>query len=533
MKSLGKSRRLILIILGVIAILVASLLFYLNLHIEEILREQIALNKPEHIEVKFENVSINALKQSARIDRIEVSATNSDTLAWSVHAERLLIDNLSIFTLLKGKGVQLDSLIISGLEVTFHEKTKSSAPPDSSASKLKSRMPIEINGFRISSGKFEYNPEGASKAMGTFNYLLSDFKIDTLAGIDLSSIYVNSRFNMRVDQMTSKDSLYTTYIHSIRKSTGDTLILDSLSLTPNQSLTSFTKQFGWNKAMLELGISEISTSINLAHFPDSLGIPFCAIKGSHLEVNKDKRWPFPDRVTPLPQEILSDLPVKIKMDSIFISDAHVQLNLIQESNNESSLSIENIDATISAQNLDQTKPAAVLNSTQKVMGRASSKISTTYRYGENSPFEFSLTMEDSNLEFMSDFLQKSIGIKITDGRSNRLNLEMTGNKFTSKGRLLFEYTDLSIAAVDKETGQEKKVLNMLADVMGRLVFWKENPTNGNYRNGTFSVKRDARKTFLAQWVEGLEAGVVNVVTKIDPMKVRERVSDNDQKKSER
>jgi hypothetical protein len=503
------------------------------MHIEDILREQIELNKPDHIEVKFESISINALKQSAGIDRIEVTANDSGALAWSVSAERLFIDNLSIFSLLKGEGVQLDSLLISEMEVIYHKKTKSADRPDSLANELKSRMPVEINGFRISSGKFEYNPAGAAKATGSFNYLLSDFKRDSIAAIDLNSIYVNSRFNLRVDKMTSKDSLYTTYIHSIRKTQGDTLTLDTLSLSPNQSLNSFTKHFGWNKAMLELGISKIKTSIDLAHFPDSIRVPFCKVEGSRLEVNKDNRWPFPDRVTPLPQELLRALPFKIHADSISLSDAHVVLNLIQENGKAASLSIESIDATISAQNLDEAKPALVLNSTQKVMGRASSTISTTYRYGEDSPFVFALIMENSNLEFMSEFLQKSIGIRITDGRLNRLNLDMTGNKYASKGKVLFEYTDLSIAAVDKETGKEKRILNMLADVLGSMVLWKENPANGTYRNGTFSVMRDARKAFLAQWVEGLEEGIIDVVAKIDPLKSRDKTEKNEGKKRAR
>ncbi|MGB6034653.1 MAG: hypothetical protein WBG42_00195, partial [Cryomorphaceae bacterium] len=469
---------------------------------------------------------INALKQSAGIDRIEVSAIDSGALAWRVSAERLFIDNLSVISLLIGEGIQLDSLLISGMEVTFHKITKPADRPDSLESELKSRMPVEINGFRITSGKFDYNPAGAAQATGVFNYLLSDFKRDSLAAIDIKSLYVNSHFNLRVDQMTSKDSLYTTYIHSIRKTRGETLILDSLSLIPNQSLSSFTRHFGWNKAMLKLGISKIQTSIDLTHFPDSISLPFCTVEGSQLEVNKDNRWPFPDRVTPLPQEMLAALPFKIQIDSVLISDAHVELNLIQESGKEASLRIENIETTVSAQNLDETKPALVLNSTQNVTGSASSTISTIYRYGENSPFEFALTMENSNLKFMSDFLQESIGIKITDGRSNRLNLEMTGNKYASEGRVLFEYTDLSIAAVNKETGKEKKILNMLADVLGSMVFWKENPANGNYRNGTFSVKRDVRKAFLAQWVEGLEAGVVSIVAKIDPLKSRGKTGKN-------
>ncbi|HKL40813.1 MAG TPA: hypothetical protein VJ894_09040, partial [Cryomorphaceae bacterium] len=272
-------------------IIATSLYFYLNMHIEDILREQIELHKPEHIELKFEDISINVLNLSAGIDQVEVTAADSGALAWRVSAERLFIDNLSIITLLRGEGLQLDSLLISGMKVTFHKNLKPAENPNNQASLLKSRMPVKIEGFRISSGQFDYNPEGGAKATGSFHYLLSDFKRDSMAAIDVKSLYLNSVFKLRVDQMTSKDSLYTTYIHSIRKKQGDTLILDSLSFTPNQSLTSFTKHFGWNKAMLHLGISEIKASIDLDQFPDPIRVPFCSVDGAQLEVNKDKRWP--------------------------------------------------------------------------------------------------------------------------------------------------------------------------------------------------------------------------------------------------
>ncbi|MFT7031405.1 MAG: hypothetical protein ACJA2C_002806 [Marinoscillum sp.] len=131
-------------------------------------------------------------------------------------------------------------------------------------------------------------------------------------------------------------------------------------------------------------------------------------------------------------------------------------------------------------------------------------------------------MENSKLDFMSDFLQKAIGIEIKEGQLNRLTLNITGNNYSCRGEVLFEYSNLAIAAVNKDTEKEKKMLNALANILGSLVFWKDNPSHDEYRTGTFSVERDVKKVFIAQWFEGLQAGIINVVAKIDPFKVRDR-----------
>lgn len=524
MKKNGKLHYAILIVLGLVAVIGASAILYLNTHLEDLLREQIELHTEKDLDIKFSSISINALTRSAGIDEIEVSRSDSGIVAWSGQIEELVIKHISVISLLRGEGVKIDSIVLNGVNAVFHEN------PDMANEKVtvseenqtKSKLPVQVHGIRISSGKFDYNPTGPAEASGRFSFSLSGFRRDSSAAIDLKTAFLNSQFNIHLDKLISKDSLYSVDIRSIRKTLGDTVFIDSLSLAPAQTLEAFTQYYGWNKGMLAVNIPKIKTRIDLAGFPDFIEIPLCSVEQAQLCVDKDSRWPFPNRVTLMPQEMLSELPFKFRLDSLTITEAKVNVSLIQENGKKASFNIQNVEATVAVQNINESEPALSVSTRQSLMGRASGSIETTYHYGDNSTFEYSLVMENSKLNFMSEFLQKAVGIAITDGQLNHLNLDMTGDKYGCRGELIFEYSDLSIAAVDKETGKEKKMLNALADILGGLVFWKDNPVHNEYRTGTFKVERDVRKAFMAQWFEGLEAGLINVVAKIDPLKVRSK-----------
>lgn len=527
-KKHRKLRLAILILLGLVLVVSTSAILYLNAHLEDLLKEQIKLHTEEDFDIDFKSISINALSQSAEIDEVEVFKSDSGIVAWSARVEQLIIKELSVISLIRSEGVKIDSIILYGVDAVLHVSPKKGTNKDSISveTELKQKPPLQVNGIRISAGNFDYDPPGPTEVSGRFSFSLSDFRRDSSAAIDLKAQFLNSQFAIHLDKLISEDSLYSVDVGSIRKPLGDSLFIDSLSLSPTLSLGAFTKYYGWNKGMLEAHIPEIKTRVDLASFPDSIRIPFCSVKQAQLHVNKDNRWPFPDRVTLMPQEMLSQLPFKFRLDSLAITEAEVTINLIQENGKEASLNIQNTDATVAVQNINKAEPALILNARHSLMGKASGGIETTYYFGDDSPFDCSIMMENSKLDLMSEFLQKAIGIEIKAGELNRLNLDMIGNKYSCSGELIFEYRDLSIAAVDKETGEDKKMLNALATVLGGLVFWKDNPAHEEYRKGTFFVERDVRKAFMAQWFEGLEAGIINVVAKIDPIKARKNKKEN-------
>jgi hypothetical protein len=511
---------------------VAGVAIYLNSHLESILKEQIALHTDGSLRVDFEDIDINVLSQSAKITAVKIARTDSGFVSWSGGARQIRAEDLSVFSLLTGAGISLDSIVIEGLDVYFHDASNRSQTTEGGSSERrtgKKKLPIEIKGVRISSGGFDYDPEGPMMAKGQFGIAVRNFELDSIESIDFHQNFVNTRLNICLEELVSGDSLYVVRIDSIAKDFGDVVVVNELTLDPLLDLTEFSKYFGWNKGMLQSHVGNISTTLDLSSFPDSVKIPKCLIEASVLSVKKDNRWPFPDRVTPMPQEILTNLPLKFELDSLQLREGRIEMSLIHETGEEASLNVDNITADLRAQNFDLSRPAIEFSAILTVMGAASSTAAATYPYGENHPFTFKLGMEDTKLSFMSGFLQKAIGVRITEGRLNRFEMDMTGNEKLASGSLIFEYENLSVDAVDKETGKKKVALNALADVLGSLVFWKENPAHNDYRTGEFEVERDVRQAFIAQWFDGLQAGVVNVVAKIDPLKAR----DNKEEKKEK
>jgi len=512
------------IVLAVVLLLSIIGISFLKTHLEKILLQQIDLHTQGNLKVDFQDVSLNALTQSAVVEGIEVSQNDSSGQFWSASIEEIEVQDLSVITLLTGGGVKLDSVVIHDVKIEIHSLPDSlgKGPHPEMEKKNKEKLPLHIGGIRMNAAELAYDPEGPIEALATVDFILRGLKIEEGSPLDFEYHFRQSSFHCALQKIVTPDSLYTISVDEIGKEFGDEITIKGLSLEPNLSLAEFSKFYGWNKGMLEIKVDEIQSGVDLSSFPDSIAIPWSQVNNPNLLVKKDNRWPFPDRVTPLPQEILTGLPFKVNIDSSTVSNGNIELSLIMEDGEEAVLKVDEVNALSKIQNSNLSLPAIEVRAEQKVMGVAHTEVSTTYTYGESCPFEFDLSMVNTDLSFMSGFFQKAIGIRISAGQLKHLDIDMQGNKYTTRGNVIFKYEDLSIDAVNKDTGKKKVVLNALADVLGSLVFWKSNPAHDQLREGQFEIERDVRKAFMAQWFDGIQAGIINVVAKVDPIKSREK-----------
>ncbi|HKK38222.1 MAG TPA: hypothetical protein VJ949_02265, partial [Cryomorphaceae bacterium] len=298
------------------------------------------------------------------------------------------------------------------------------------------------------------------------------------------------------------------------------LQIDSISYSPEMSLKEFSSYHGWRKSRNTIQVQKI-----IAELPDLRADSIYAFSKIRIVepkvlLEKDFSYGLPDRKTKLPQEMFLALGITFDLDSLLVEKGKLEVKLQQKNGLVAELTLEDISANAGAQSFNQDSTAFHFAGQALALGGSLLKVQSAYQYGAQNPWDLSGSLADTDLEFLSSFLRKMAGVEISSGKLNELKFDMEGNNQVNTGVVTFLYDSLSIKAVDKETGEKKVVLNALADVLGALVFWKNNPKDGNVRKGNFSIERDVRKAFPSQWIDGLLAGVIESVAKIDPNKIR-------------
>lgn len=523
------------IILGValfIALLIAGLIglkSYLNNKLTDVLKNQLELQLGYEYDIDFEDLSVSLILNELSIDNLSFSKSGGKEKDWIFTAGNVEFEGFRGVSFLLGKGFGVDSISLLDPRIDIKRFAFSDFETDSTSTqeaKDKKRktdsLKVSVGGIKCRGGSLNYDPEGPERLSCAFDFFIKEVEF---AGRlkNIEKLWNESEVFLNDAQYQFADSVYVIDVESIDLTEWDSDIsVKNFALTSNLSKSQFPKRFGWRKSRFTIKTPLITVS-RPKNFNDSLLVISDVILDSlFVEIHKDNRYPWPDRVTKLPQGAFASIPLPIRVDSINVKNSSFSFIGVYENNVPSELFFNDINGSLAGlQNIDTVSGRLfTFKADSKFMGETKLTMELTYEYGENDPFELRASAEEANLEFMSDFLQSTAGIRIEEGSASKLELFMTGNKYAERGYVDFYYSNLNIIAVDKDTGEKKWLLNAAADIARGVLFWKENPNSDKFRRGEISKERTLYKGFAAQWIEGLFDGILNSVSKIDPSKVK-------------
>lgn len=513
----------------VIAIVIAALLgllwggqYFLNRKVDKALKEKVNEALGSNYNFDYSHSRINLFDNRAFLSGIEIRRTNETPEDWFISLERIEVKGFHWLSLLRNNRITLDSVLLINPDVHMN-RWKQSEEDEQSEKPARTGSPPEviIKGIRTEGGKFNYDPDGPEYIRCDFDFKLND--IDYAGKIsDLIPLWYTSSIHLSGLEYQAADSMNIISAERIEMSKADsTLTIFGTSLKPNLGKVEYGNYYGWRKSrwQAEIDTIEIARPVN---FTDSIGfIPRIRVAGVKSGFDKDLRLPWPDRVTKMPQPAIAGMDIPLQIDSIIMERGDLVINTIQDEGREAKIAFHQISASLT--NIKNTKKDStcfVFDAKGNLMGAAPIGLYLDYQYGKESPFKATGFIGGTNLNFADDFLRKAAGIKVASGQLTRLEFRMNGNEHGEGGHVDFHYQDLKLAAIDKETGETKVLLNLVAELARGFLFWKDNPNNGKFRRGEFYLERDVRKAFPSQWVDGLLEGILQTVSKVDPTKVR-------------
>lgn len=516
--------KVFVIVIAVLGLMLAGLLYFLNYELDDFVRGKLDEQLDPSWKVSFQDLSASLFSMSFEVEGLNVSRSDGTGLYWKASVDKSSVDGLHPLQILFSNELIAEAVKLHDLEVEIHRFRKSKKSKKKKKKKKKNKsgsMTLIVEKIMLDDGRVFLENDSIGYLDSRIHFETERIEFDSLAKTPLE---LAEKISLRLSDLSyfDPDSTQVIEIKEFTKERGKSLKIDSLSLSPLLNLKEYSSYHGWRKGRNTIQVEGIIVQMPELRSDSVYGFPKVTVVRPKVQIDKDMTYGLPERRTKLPQEALLALKFPFVLDSLLVENGQLEFKLQQEEGLVAEITLAEVTANAGVQNVRRDSLAFHFSGEALALNGSSLNVQSEYRYGDGNPWNLSGSLSDTDLEFLSDFLRKMAGVEVSSGKLNKLNFEMEGNNQVSSGQVTFLYDNLGITAVDKETGRKKVVLNALADVLGALVFWKQNPNDGNMRVGDFSLERDVRKAFPSQWIDGLLAGIIESVAKINPTKIREK-----------
>ncbi len=237
-----------------------------------------------------------------------------------------------------------------------------------------------------------------------------------------------------------------------------------------------------------------------------------SLYGALIDVHLDKsvkEGPFKRK--PLPAEAVLGIPVDLSVDTLRIIDGEAHYSeRIERKDDYGTISFTEIQAVLTGlNNVPRWKPTDMhLAGTANLAGYGNAELDLRMPMdSDEGEVHITASMDRLKASALNSMTDDLVKIEATSGVIHKLRLKMDGDDQSASGTVDMEYEDLQLQL--NNSVQHAKLISTLANM---VVKGKNLRTAGNYRQGTFNVKRrQDRSVFNYLWLCVREGAMESVL----------------------
>lgn len=488
MKSLEKKKKLFLG-LGVFILLIAIVILAGNWYIKKEIsqgleEEQISKN------LSYDELSVNLLTQNASLGK---PVWESDKI--QVRAASLQLKNFNIWNYISNGIIEIDELFLLEPEVTILENDTDEEEPEED----EVGEDIRIGKFSLIKGTLQMKAgEGAENDL-----YLSLLSLD-LTGIKINDSTINAGIPFDFEELlVETDSLFfdlntehTLAVESISLKERD-LEVNNLKILPKYSKAGHDKAIPYEKDRIDANIHILKfKNLQWGVTNDSLMIasPEVVIAGADAEIYRNKLLPDDQRIKPMYSEMLRELGIKLKLDTIHLSESTIVYEeRVLEERPAGTLKFNNVQASIkNLTNLEMDAedfPLTTIEAQADFMGQ--SRVTLNWEFDvSNLQDEFQVNGSFAGIEAaaINPFMKPAMNVE-TEGKIESLFYNFYGNKHEANGDMKLAYRDFKISIL-KDGEEEKK--SFLSGLVNLIL--KNDVVDEDVSQENINVERDKTKS---------------------------------------
>lgn len=462
------------------------------------------------INTKKGNLTLNDINLSPnssliiQIPKVEVKGLNPETLA---HQKMIAIDSLKI-----------DSPNISvDLNKKGKKQNKESNIPTFSA-----------NNFSITKGNLNLKKEGLNfdkdLKIKDINISIDSLSVDsTSTAVSLSENLSNTQLSFSDFLITTPDSLYNLKLGLIEYNGSKNILgVRDISLDPLLSKEQFQNYFDYQKDWFDMKVKSVEISgLNSKRVLEENYIELDNILVSklNLDTHKDKRLPLPpDHEKPLPQQLISDIPIPFYLRSINIDSSFVSHSEFSETGTlPGFIFFQDLNGEIKNISNDQVKleqsRVMTFHSTGTMMNTGHFDVDVDFDLMDTTQFfYFKGELNGMDLRELNTLLENTAFVRIKDGFNKHVAFNFEANHDYAIGQMKFYYDDLKIKVLKPNDEMHKShAASIKSFFANTFVVSKKNPHLLIVRQGDIFHHRDVNKAIFNYWSKALLSGVISSI----------------------
>ena len=310
-------------------------------------------------------------------------------------------------------------------------------------------------------------------------------------------------------EIISGDSLYLFKTKDIRINLPKKIItMDSLSVLPRYPRKLFYKRIGHQTDRISLyGKSIVANSFNLNKLINEKVFSTGSISFNQFNVlfERDKRYPPDTTLKPMPFDMLKEIPILFKSDSVLVKKSMISYyEFHKKSLFPGIFFIDNFHLRM----IDVTNDFALVDSASvlKIQGGGNLMRQTPLSFvlvmpyfAPKNQFWFSAHTDRADLSQFNSLMQNVVGISIKSGNGLAEVPYVTGNDEYAKGNMLFLYKNLKLRLYNKKKAERNKGIGspFVNFMLNNLMIRSNNPKLlKTPKKGIIYYKRNPRKSFV-------------------------------------
>lgn len=479
--------------LGII-IGIALLLFFLNNYFENKIKTGLE-NALQDSSVTYDKIDVKLLSRSVEVINSSLEIKNK-----RLKVDTIKLNDIQLWDYITTKDIIIGELKIANPEFEIFSQT--SQEKDSSATKKSSRLKqkIEVKNVNINGGSLKIFKKDSTK-----HELYTKINNIRLEEVKLNSKTINKSVPIEYDLiLLNADSIFYDldkqheFVVGNFLIDGNKVLIERLKILPKFSKAEHQETTPVEKDRYDLEIDSVTMdNLNWSLQNDSLKIQnsVTEIAGVHFEIYRDKLQPEDTTIKPLYSEMIRELPILLKLDSIQVNKAYIRYEeKMHEDREPGVVEFSNLNGMIkNITNIGMDSkgfPKTFVDVKANFMETAPLRVEWEFDISnKNDQFQFSGQMGALAADEINNFMTPAMNVQAS-GEILDMYFNFYGNNTKGNGDMRLEYDNFKVEVLRKDGQKKNRIISALANLIVQNEALNE---EANYKEISFT--RDKTKSF--------------------------------------
>ncbi len=442
-------------------------------------------NLGEDFQVQIQSASFNLINRSLAVDDISIQDLNSEENAPLFTASKLSLKQIGLYKLLRGD-INIGTVDLENGDLDIVTADNNSA---------------RVYGINLNAGPIQYNSSDQFDGLSSIQNAV--FQVDSV-----EYHFWEDRYRFRAESLRLKENDSEFSAKRVR-------------LEPAKSEDEYFQSFNYKTELFQVAVSDLMfTDIDFEGIRNgsNFNVRKMMFGSSDIHITVDKSMDEqPDREeSPLPLEVLNNLPFQVNVDSLLFQGTDIRYSEYAEDGEK--------PGTIHFANTAASFTGIRSGSSDPVVFEATSYLEETGEF--NTRIEMSMD-ESGHLvdvrgklgEFdatrLNNIFMYLEGIRIKSGNVYDLEFYFQMNESCSAGSILIHYDDLSIEKIDNVDLNSNFGDRIAGFFYDQVALRSGSENNGqDAREGEISREREPERSFFNNLWRSLRTGLLDVIKRL-------------------